>query len=94
MLNKIKIFNIEEINLDKIYYTNIDTNNKHNIQIINMLYIYNNKKVPLLVQIDDLYMMDDIIEIDNGSTINYEIILPLISNHPRQQLELKISLKN
>lgn len=85
MLNKIKILKTDELDFDKIHYTNVDSDNRYNIKIINMLYIHNNKKIPLLIEIDDLYMMDDIISTGE----NHEIILPLIGRSSNVTTKVK-----
>jgi hypothetical protein len=77
MSNNIKIFKISEINFNNLHYTCVNVNCEKNIKIINVLYNYNNKKIPFLVEIDDLYMMDDIITVKNNDIQYYELILPL-----------------
>lgn len=86
MLKNIKVYKTNEIEFDNIVYMNVERNDV--IKTINIQYIDNitKNRVPLLVQLDDMYMFDDIQEIsdDNSKTknkhlISHEIILPLVS---------------
>jgi hypothetical protein len=87
MLNKIQIYKIEDIDLDKIIYMNADLSS--DVKIIHLQYIDNNGRYPLLIQIDNLYMIDDIQKVSNKKCITHEVILPLVGKNAKSSEKVK-----
>lgn len=92
MTSRVKIFKINEVNFDNIQYTNIS--NQNGVNVVNVSIINNKKKLPLLVQIDDLYMPDDILQSKvNGKTI-YELVLPIAGRTMEDTKSIKTFFEN
>jgi len=75
-MNNIKIYKINEINLNNIIYSKPDESSE--TKLIYLKYNHNSHKTPLLIQLPDLYMIDDIKELNINSNVTHEILLPII----------------
>lgn len=87
-MDKISICKIQNIDFNNITYGKKTSDN--NIDIINIQYIdKNGYRNPFFVQIDDLYMTDDVQEIKDMRGITHEILLSLISRNTQKTEEIK-----
>lgn len=77
MLNKVKIYKLEEFNLNRLIYSNPDESSD-----TNLIYIkYNDEKlgpVPAMIQIPELFMIDDIKDLQSKYT-THEILLTIVA---------------
>lgn len=73
-MSNIKIFKLNEVDLDNIVYGDVITHN--NLSTININYLHENKYVPLLIKTEYFYSFDTIKEIDMKH-FTHEIVLLL-----------------
>jgi len=83
MLDKIKIYKIDEINLENIIYQ--PSNDKSSIYI---QYNNNSNITPLMIQLPNIYCVDGIENI-NDKYVTHELILPLICKTKNMTKNLK-----
>lgn len=89
IFNELKIYKIEEFDLDNLIYSNPLENKGSQTK---MIYIkYNDQKlgaVPAIIQIPDLFMIDDIKTL-NSKYITHEILLPLVGKTTNSTKQVK-----